>query len=297
MNSQPNKEETIKSNQDTTYTYSGDTLAFKLIGNHIISDVTIMDSLKVKAIFDTGAFQMNVDSTFAKEHNLIKGNLTKPGSRERIEYIKSLSKLGSRKSSIQLNGIFDSIPASIMNLHKIIGDKAQVLIGQEFMNKYAMEVNYKKGYIVFHKDKIIKSPRMISIPLQKGVGFYSMNADFNITKSYHIQVKCFFDLGFGPNGIGYGGGAVSKYKLLDSVNRISEPKSKIGFMGKKSIDYTGVIHSADINGVKINTPLVYLMTGESWGNNSTSGFIGNYFFSQFTSVIYDFPNKIIYITK
>lgn len=148
-----------------------------------------------------------------------------------------------------MNSVTDSLPPSVINLDRIIGQRADGIVGIAFMKKYVMEVNYKNSFFVFHKPGHEIPAGFIELPIKTGgenLDFAYLDVDFNFFEDFTVRKKVIVDLGAGRNDISWGAYAVNQHQLLDSIKNKTKDDSGKYITGEKVTGYNTRIKSDSI---------------------------------------------------
>ncbi|GAB3929434.1 pepsin/retropepsin-like aspartic protease family protein [Mucilaginibacter myungsuensis] len=277
-----------------------DTVRFDMVGNHIVVEAMVFDSIKVKLIFDTGADGLYIDSTFAKRHGQITGNLKDPDPAERVKYARSLGLLRSKLAAIKVGNINTTLRPAIIDLKGTTIKHADGLAGLDLMAKYVMEINYKQRFIVFHSPATFKAPvKMPQIPITRtGFNRYLLDLEFDKGTELKVKGQAYLDLGYGPKQIGIGSIMAEKNDLIKALKATAMEVKGRSLTTEKVTYYSASMRSVKIGDLLIDTPKIRLMRSTGKGNSNTSlSFVGNYIFSRYTTVYFDFQGRKIYLDK
>lgn len=115
--------------------------------NHLYFDAVIRDSIPAKLLFDTGATNLLIDSTFYAENFAAQGTLRRgmiggAGDGRQVTYLdisKWQYKIGEHATTEN--------SAIVLNLRKIVGNNVSGMFGMDFMRGRKVEFNYADEYI------------------------------------------------------------------------------------------------------------------------------------------------------
>ncbi len=115
--------------------------------SHLYFDAVIRDSIPAKLLFDTGATNLLIDSTFYAEHFAAQGTLRRgmiggAGDGRQVTYLdisKWPYKIGEYATTEN--------SAIVLNLRKIVGNNVSGMFGMDFMRGRKVEFNYADKYI------------------------------------------------------------------------------------------------------------------------------------------------------
>lgn len=289
----------------------GDTLYFSFNNNHIILNSIIEGRIKARLIYDTGAGgNLYFDSAFT-----VKSNWFKPSSEHVQDTLKKMSwgeyanqkyLFSKRKLLFQLGGIRDTLPYTVItNLFKVIKGKADGIIGNNFMSKYVVEINYEKNYIVLHDPPKFRPTSEYSIiPIVFGTKtkLATLELTFYLANGKQFTRTCLFDSGVGKNEI-----ALANNKIIeqfDLFNQLQNGVTEIKDFTTMHTNYretsVGQLKSVRIgNNLFIDTPKVRLLFDKSLGQEyaNLNTLVGNYIFKKFGRIVIDYQNDKIYIPK
>lgn len=167
------------------------------------------------------------------------------------------------------------------------------------MQKYVIEIDFQDSLLVFHKPENYKKPANVkTIPMifDERMRLYFLDVEFNIDDSLTIRDKALIDLGNGGRMIFFGPYKVRTNNLMSHVSEITTGKDMGRTMTREKITgYYGQISSANIQGLVVDTPRVQLSTSKRGVSSLNLILIGNYVFSRYDRVIFDFGQRSIYI--
>ena len=266
---------------------------FKTIGNHMIADVMINDSVAAKAFMDTGCPITIIDSTFAVNSGF---KINQEGKRLRYHTFSSTSYCYPlMDDTINVNGLRSSRPVYVGNLKRRKGvSDIDMILGSGYIaqdGSRMLSLNIAEGYIEYGRKEIGKE-------FKKGI----MTVDEHDFVSTDAPLRLYTQ----NNGNGQLGGRFvidtgnANYLFLCGRNeRVSEflkmkgiePEEKI--MHGKTIQYIRM-QSAEILGKEVmmkGAPLVILPRMRFYDYTGAIGFK----FLKEVEMILDYDNNLLYI--
>lgn len=281
-----------------------DTVEFTKYRNYIIIHTLIKDSIPAKLLLDTGAGGgLYLDSAFTRREGLISAEYygDQTTFEGRSKYIRALNILREEVIPVSANNIIDSLDHTVIfDLKRIIGSNhADGMLGLKFIEKYIMEINFGENLIIFHKLEGYKKPvnvKTIPMTFDERARRFFIDIQFNINDSIQFNDKAFVDLGFGKNSISFGPIKVKKNNLIKHTSEITINKKMGTTVTRENIEgFYGRIKSIGIDKLFIDTPRVQLNTSTRGVSSSNLIIVGNYIFSRYNRVIFDFSQSKIYI--
>ena len=138
---------------------------FKTIGNHMIADVMINDSVAAKAFMDTGCPITIIDSTFAVNSGF---KINQEGKRLRYHTFSSTSYCYPlMDDTINVNGLRSSRPVYVGNLKRRKGvSDIDMIIGSNYIaqdGSRMLTLNIAKGYVEYGRKEIGKGFKEASV--------------------------------------------------------------------------------------------------------------------------------------
>lgn len=284
-----------------------DTIPFTIVGNHIILDAIIQDSVKARLVYDTGAgLSLYLDSTFLINHNWFKSNADANARDHSITYSRWLFdeqlKFHRKGLKFSIGKISDtSFKTGVYDLKNIIRDEVDGIVGKGFMSKYVVEINYSKHYLVLHKPKSFKAPiGSASLPVLFSPSDHILfEATYRLDNGTSFNYTSGFDLGTGGNVITFETNRlIKKYDLYNQVKNPIHKKDTKGVNGNfKTV--VGNIKSIEFANITIDTPLIRIMSNDQLRHNPVREIIlvGNYIFSRFGTIYIDYAQSKVYLAK
>ena len=114
---------------------------------HLVFDVMIRDSVKARMIFDAGSTNLVLDKAFYDERFAASGTLRRSmvqGAGNSVE--ASWIDMSGWSYRVGPHAMQEQV-ALVLELRKIVGDKADGMFGMEFMKGRRVEFNYREGYM------------------------------------------------------------------------------------------------------------------------------------------------------
>lgn len=287
------------------YKSYSDTLTIKISGNLLIANVFINDSIRGNFIFDTGSHSaLLFDSAFVIQKKLIKldTNLTDKKMKW-INYSAEINKFAKNPIKYKIGTTIDTSRNNpIFNLHRIIGNDAQGLIGMEFFKKHLVEIDYENEKMILHKSNFFETDEIFDTvkiyPVDKQELLFKINVTFNPGQGFiPFSEDCILDLGVGGSVIPISTRTVNKYNLL-KLNGLNPIKRDIKLFTRENVSgFNGKFQSIDFGKFKIDSPAVELLTTKVGMSANFAPLIGNYVFKKYGRIFLDFKNHTIYIPR
>lgn len=266
---------------------------FKTVGNHMIADVMINDSVAAKAFMDTGCPITIIDSTFAVNSGF---KINQEGKRLRYHTFSSTSYCYPlMDDTINVNGLRNTRPVYVGNLKRRKGfSDIDMILGSGYIaqdGSRMLSLNIAEGYIEYGRKEIGKE-------FKKGI----MTVDEHDFVSTDAPLRLYTQ----NDGNGQLGGRFvidtgnANYLFLCGRNeRVSEflkmkgiePEEKI--MHGKTIQYIRM-QSAEILGKEVmmkGAPLVILPRMRFYDYTGAIGFK----FLKEVEMVLDYDNNLLYI--
>lgn len=266
---------------------------FKTIGNHMIADVMINDSVAAKAFMDTGCPITIIDSTFAVNSGF---KINQEGKRLRYHTFSSTSYCYPlMDDTINVNGLRSSRPVYVGNLKRRKGvSDIDMILGSNYIaqdGSRMLTLNIAKGYVEYGRKEIGKE-------FKKGImtvderGFVSTDAPLRLytQNDGNGQLGGRFVIDTGNANYLFLCGRnerVSEFLKMKGI----EPEEKI--MHGKTIQYIRM-QSAEILGKEVmmkGAPLVILPRMRFYDYTGAIGFK----FLKEVEMILDYDNNLLYI--
>ncbi len=305
-----NAENNTKQTKKETVASSSDTIRYENVGNgnHIILN-GMVEGKRLRLICDTGAPNyLYLDSAFTVKNNWFKHKdsaLQDPKKPMSLaDYSDERNKFYARKISFSLGEIKDSLTTNVTDIHKAIKDKAEGLIGNDFMSRFVVEIDYKNSYLVLHQPKrfiLPKSYDVLQMEYKPKNKYTWLTITFNLSNGKHFTQTAGFDLGLGKDYVAISDNfLINKFDLKNKLaNKVVGEKVTTIF-GTDLSTLSGNIESIVIgNTLKINTPKIGLLIDDHPRKRNARGYVlaGNYIFKRFGKIFIDYQNSKIYIPK
>lgn len=224
---------------------------FSIFESHFYVEAVIQDSIPATLILDTGSGNgLDLDSAFVRKNGLIASEYynadlkTRAG---RVQWIRGLNSLSGRTVPFRLNNILDSLSdTNAWDVQRLLThSKADGVLGMIFMENFVMEINYEKGYFVFHKPDGFKPPTNTeAVPIDYDNGGLFMEVEYHVSDDYILKEKTRIDIGYGPQDIGFCSYAARRLNLLEHVKEKIPAASWVGSQsGEVASSFTGRIKS------------------------------------------------------
>lgn len=266
---------------------------FKTIGNHMIADVIINDSVAAKAFMDTGCPITIIDSTFAVNSGF---KINQEGKRLRYHTFSSTSYCYPlMDDTINVNGLRSSRPVYVGNLKRRKGvSDIDMILGSNYIaqdGSRMLTLNIAKGYVEYGRKEIGKGFKEAIMTVDER-GFVSTDAPLRLytQNDGNGQLGGRFVIDTGNANYLFLCGRnerVSEFLKMKGI----EPEEKI--MHGKTIQYIRM-QSAEILGKEVmmkGAPLVILPRMRFYDYTGAIGFK----FLKEVEMILDYDNNLLYI--
>lgn len=266
---------------------------FKTIGNHMIADVMINDSVAAKAFMDTGCPITIIDSTFAVNSGF---KINQEGKRLRYHTFSSTSYCYPlMDDTINVNGLRNSRPVYVGNLKRRKGvSDIDMILGSDYIaqdGSRMLTLNIAKGYVEYGRKEIGKGFKEAIMTVDER-GFVSTDAPLRLytQNDGNGQLGGRFVIDTGNANYFFLCGKNERVSEFLKKNGI-EPEEKI--MHGKTIQYIRML-SAEILGKEVmmkGAPLVILPRMRFYDYTGAIGFK----FLKEVEMILDYDNNLLYI--
>ena len=266
---------------------------FKTIGNHMIADVMINDSVAAKAFMDTGCPITIIDSTFAVNSGF---KINQEGKRLRYHTFSSTSYCYPlMDDTINVNGLRNSRPVYVGNLKRRKGvSDIDIILGSDYIaqdGSRMLTLNIAKGYVEYGRKEIGKGFKEAIMTVDER-GFVSTDAPLRLytQNDGNGQLGGRFVIDTGNANYFFLCGKnerVSEFLKMKGI----EPEEKI--MHGKTIQYIRM-QSAEILGKEVmmkGAPLVILPRMRFYDYTGAIGFK----FLKEVEMILDYDNNLLYV--
>ncbi len=266
---------------------------FKTIGNHMIADVMINDSVAAKAFIDTGCPITIIDSTFAVNSGF---KINQEGKRLRYHTFSSTSYCYPlMDDTINVNGLRSSRPVYAGNLKRRKGvSDIDMILGSDYIaqdGSRMLTLNIAKGYVEYGRKEIGKGFKEAIMTVDER-GFVSTDAPLRLytQNDGNGQLGGRFVIDTGNANYFFLCGKNERVSEFLKKNGI-EPEEKI--MHGKTIQYIRML-SAEILGKEVmmkGAPLVILPRMRFYDYTGAIGFK----FLKEVEMILDYDNNLLYV--
>ncbi|MDR2556743.1 MAG: aspartyl protease family protein, partial [Bacteroidales bacterium] len=255
------------------------------------------DSAKGNFIFDTGADNLYLDSTwsagntFLLHKNFFNAKLRGIGVKQ--QHVKVIN--GTVTFTFEDN-IYKTNNVPVLQLKKIVGDFSDGIIGIEYFYPYVMEINYIDEYIkLYNSIDSVNVADYLRIHLKKRNNRLYIPLSVKINDTLTISGNFLFDCGSG-NSISFTSAAVKKYNLNKIVTDKAEYFSAYGGIGSESRGFVFRAKQVEIGNYKFNDVTMLYSTDKKGALSSSkySGLLGNKILERF-DIIIDFVNNDLYL--
>lgn len=265
--------------------------------NHLYFKVMLRDSIPAHMVFDTGANNLLLDSTFyatnfGKNNNLRKAMLG--GAGDGYE----LTTLDANSWSYSVGEVSHTEPmAIVMNLRKILGDGADGLFGVPFMKGKRVEFNYANGYMRFLKpeEKISEDYAAIQCKMLDNMERIIIPLSVTFADGYTLEGNFLMDTGM-PDEISLNTTTANRLKAEGHLADARRMRYEVGGIGGSRVDNYLKIKHITIGGKSVNDIRITYSENKqgALADSRYDGLVGNALFARF-DVIFDFVNWVMYI--
>lgn len=265
--------------------------------NHLYFNVLLRDSIPARMIFDTGATNLLLDSTFyaanfGKNNNLRKAMLSGAGDGYQ------LTTLDASSWSYRVGEVSYAEPlAIVMNLRKIIGDGADGLFGLPFMAGRRVEFNYEGGYMRFlnPEEKIAEDYSAIQCSWLKDKDRIIVPLSVTFADGYTLEGSFLMDTGM-PEELALNSATTN---CLRSGGHLDEAPSKtieVGGVGGSRTESYVQTRQIGVGDKTIKNIRISCSDNEqgAMADSRFDGLVGNKLFAHF-DVVFDFENWVMYL--
>lgn len=294
-----------KLNTQQEYKSYSDTLSLKMVGNNLIANVLINDTISGNFIFDTGSHSaLLFDSAFAINKKLITLDTNlKDKKKKWINYSAEINRFAKYPTKYKVGSTIDtSMNNPIFNLYRIVGNDAQGLIGMEFFKKHLVEIDYINEKMILHKSQYFEIDEILDTvkiyPVDKQELLFKIKVIFNPGQGFiPFSEDCILDLGVGGSVIPMSTRIVNKHNLL-KLKALYPIKRDIKLFTREDVSgFNGKFQSIEFGKFKVDSPAVELLTSKTGMTANFAPLIGNYVFKKYGRIFLDFKKHAIYIPK
>lgn len=276
---------------------------FTVLNNHFYVEAVIQDSIPATLILDTGSVNgLDLDSAFVRKSGLIAPEYYEGDQKTfagRAKYIRGLNSLQDKALLFKLNHLTDTLSlTNAWDLQRVLKhNKADGILGMTFMENFIMEINYEKGYFVFHEPNQFTQPANTeAVPINYEKGGLFMEVEYHVTDDYKVKEETRIDIGYGSDDIGFCSYAARRLNLLERVkDKVPGENWGSSQTREEATGFTGKMKSITMGGLVIDSPEVRLYTSKRGITAANQILLGNYILSRYKRVIFDFGNNNIYI--
>lgn len=265
--------------------------------NHLYFNVMLRDSIPARMIFDTGANNLLLDSTFyattfGKNNNLRKAMLGGAGDGYELTTLDASSWSYSIGEGLQTERM-----AIVMNLRKILGDGVDGLFGMPFMRGKRVEFNYVGGYMRFLAEDEVIGDKFAAIQCKRLDNIERIIIPLSVTFSdgYTINGNFLMDTGM-PDELSLGSATANRLKAEGHLADTRRMRYEVGGVGGSRTDNYLNTKQITIGGKSINDIRITYSENEqgALADSRYDGLVGNALFARF-DVIVDFVNWVVYL--
>ena len=264
---------------------------------HLYFEVMLRDSIPARMIFDSGANNLLLDSTFyaanfGKNNNLRRAMLGGAGDGYELTTIDASRwnyRVGEELQTEQM--------AIVMNLRKILGDGVDGLFGLPFMRGKRLEFNYDSGYMRFlaADEKIGEDFTAIQCKRLDNMERVIIPLSVTFSDGYTLDGNFLMDTGM-PNELSLGSATANRLKAEGHLADARRMKYEVGGIGGSRVDNYLNTKQIAIGGKSINDIRITYSENKkgAMADSRYDGLVGNALFARF-DVIFDFVNWVIYL--
>ncbi len=256
-----------------------------------------LDSVKGAFVFDTGADNLYLDSTFYAQNGFKHTKLAQamlPGVGKTPQKVKLI--MDNMVFSIH-DKKFSSRMTPIIQLKPILGDISDGIIGENILNNFILRIDYKNEYAILYQtiDSIDLS-QYKRIALAKRNNRYYLPLKIKINEFLWVTGTFMLDLGSGSS-VNFTNEIAKKYNFDEKIKHKIPFYTKYGGLGGESSSVSFNSDSLWIGDFAFkNVKMEYSedKSGALSGGNNNIGIIGNDILERFDVVI-DFINSNLYL--
>lgn len=266
--------------------------------SHIYFDVKISDSIDARLAFDTGNTGLLLDKkfyadTFGNNRTLSiamvngAGSKTERASIDMKPWNYSIGKYNRNENM-----------AVVLDLHSILGDEVDGLLGMNMVKDSVVEISYDDSYMRFLPSSFTPDDSYTHIHgsfLDDNHSRLIMPAKLTIDDNTVIDGRFLLDTGAGT-GIIIGAKTSGKYLLYEKLPNAKLSHLANGGVGGETRDYFSPIKEIEIGGYKICNDIIYFSTDDKGAisDDRYDGIIGNAILKRY-DIIINFSNGDMYI--
>ncbi|MDR2472424.1 MAG: aspartyl protease family protein [Tannerella sp.] len=256
----------------------------------------MVEGVKGNFIFDTGAHNLYLDSTWYADNSFDNNSFAKG----------SLPGTGIRRQEVRL--IFDTLEFIIQNhvyktnivpifqLKSICGDISDGIVGKECFRSHVMEINYTREYMKLHES--IDSVNLADyqrIPLTRDDNRLYVPLSVEINDSLTIDGNFLLDTGAGI-GVSLTSVMAKKYRLNNILTRKTEYFTVQGGVGGESKSFSFRAKRIKIGGFQFDDVTMGYSINRTGAMSSDkyAGLLGNKILERF-DIIIDLINDDLYL--
>lgn len=264
---------------------------------HLYFDVMLRDSIPARMIFDTGATNLLLDSTFyatnfGKNNNLRRAMLSGAGDGFQLTTLDASSwsyRVGELSHTEQM--------AIVMNLRKIVGQGADGLFGLPFMQGKRVEFNYADGYIrlLNSEEKIAEDYTAVQCSWLRNKDRIIIPLSVIFADGYTLTGNFLMDTGM-PNELALGSATTARLKSGGHLADACSATVEVGGVGGSRTESYATAQQICIAGKAMKDIRISCSENErgAMADSRYDGLVGNALFARF-DVIFDFENWVMYI--
>lgn len=253
---------------------------------HLVFDVMIRDSVKARMIFDAGCTNLVLDKAFYDERFAASGTLRRSmvqGAGNSVE--TSWIDMSGWSYQVGTHAMQEQV-ALVLELRKIVGDKADGMFGMEFMKGRRVEFNYREGYMrILPDDFPIEGYTIIKCKwLDDSKVRMLVPMAVEVAEGVVVRGDFMIDTGF-PGSVEL----CSHVDVGGALSAAERRTQKVGGVGGSSEEYLFTAPKVEIAGFELNNVASSRSAndGGAMADARYEGIIGNALLEQF-EVVFDF---------
>lgn len=265
---------------------------------HLVLDAMLSDSIAARLIFDTGNTHLLLDSTFYAEQIGDRVPLLRSmfgGAGDGMESARMAMhewryRVGEEAMSERM--------AVVMNLRKIVGDKADGMFGMNLMQGRRVELNYADGYMRFLSTADSVAQDFVRLPctwLDERQSRILLPLTLTFSDGSTFSGRFLVDTGM-PDALSLNSTTADRLKLHARFPEAVRKTYAVGGVGGSAEEYEFTAKTIVVGGMAVAEVQAAWSANEQGSLSDTryDGLVGNALLAQF-DVIVDFEACAIYL--
>lgn len=255
-----------------------------------------VDSAEANLIFDTGANNLYLDSTFFSQAELQYENLAQaqlPGAGNGMQHVPLI--LDTVTCSV-FGDLYQTRYVPIFQLKPILGDYADGIIGLDHYDGKVLQISYQDQYFKVCDDVQEADVTGYSkVEMRRSENRLFVPASIQVDEDLTLEGELLLDLG-SAGSITLTSAAASKYKLGQQIRDKVRFFTIAGGVGGASSSYVFRATEAKVSDFTFEEPILSfsLDTAGALSRSTHMGLIGNEILDRFDLMI-DFNNSVLYL--